>query len=95
MKHVPTTWGETIFIDGYPVDYSVIARRHKQQWYIARINATEEPKRVSISLVELQGSNFSIIKDKRNGESVKEEIKRVEGKFEVIIQPQGGFVITN
>ena len=95
MKHVPTIWDETIFIDGYPGEYSVIARRHQQQWYIAGINATEEAKKVSISMAELQGTNFSIINDNKNGESVKEEIERVGGKFEVTIQPQGGFVITN
>src|SRR5690606_29911574 len=29
MKQVPTTWEETIFIDGYPGKYCVLARRHE------------------------------------------------------------------
>ena len=28
MKEIPTTWNETLYIDGYPGKYSVIARRH-------------------------------------------------------------------
>ena len=28
MKRVPTTWEETVFVDGYPGKYVVIARRH-------------------------------------------------------------------
>ena len=37
MKQVPTTWDETIFIDGYPGKYCVIALRSKEQWYIAGV----------------------------------------------------------
>ncbi|MDT0646041.1 glycoside hydrolase family 97 catalytic domain-containing protein [Zunongwangia sp. F260] len=95
MKNIPTTWDETIFIDGYPGEYSVLARRHEEQWYIAGINASEEPKKVSFFLPELGGTNFSIINDFRKGKSEKKEIKPKNGKFEVTMQPQGGFVITN
>jgi len=95
MKNVPTTWDETIFIEGYPGEYSIIARRHKEQWYIAGINASKEAKKVSFSLPELEGNKFSIINDSRKGKSEKKEINRKNEKFEVTIQPQGGFVITN
>jgi hypothetical protein len=95
MKNVPTTWDETIFIEGYPGEYSVIARRHKDQWYIAGINASKEAKKVSFSLPELKGNTFSIINDSKKGKTEKKEIKQNRGKFEVTIQPQGGFVITN
>jgi len=95
MKNVPATWDETIFIEGYPGEYSVIARRHNQQWYIAGINASEKPRKLSLSLPEMQGSNFSVINDNRKGISEKKEIKPKKGFFEVTLQPQGGFVITN
>lgn len=95
MKNVPTTWDETIFIEGYPGKYSVLARRHNDQWYIAGINASEKPRKLSFSLPQLEGTNFSIINDTRKGKSEKRAIKRKNGKFEVTIQPQGGFVITN
>ncbi|MDT0688785.1 glycoside hydrolase family 97 catalytic domain-containing protein [Salegentibacter sp. F188] len=95
MKNVPTNWDETIFIDGYPGEYSVIARRHKEQWYVAGINASKEAKKVSFSLPELEGNKFGIINDNRKGKSEKKEIKSKKGKFEVTIQPQGGFIITN
>ncbi|MDT0685019.1 glycoside hydrolase family 97 protein [Autumnicola psychrophila] len=94
MKNIPTTWDETIFIDGYPGEYIVIARRHEEQWYIAGINASKEPKKVSFSLPELEGNKF-IINDSKEGLTEKKEIKRKRGEFEVTMQPQGGFVITN
>jgi hypothetical protein len=95
MKNIPTTWDETIFIDGYPGKYSVLARRHKQQWYIAGVNASEEPRKLSFSLPEMEGTNFSIINDNRRGKSEKKNIKRKNGTFQVTLQPQGGFVIKN
>ena len=39
LKKVPTTWDETIFIDGYPGKYVVLARRHKDQWFVSGVNA--------------------------------------------------------
>src|SRR5690606_20207033 len=95
MKEIPTTWDETIFIDGYPGEYSVLARRHKKKWYIAGINASEKSRKISFSLPEMEASNFQIIDDSGKGRSEKREIKRRNGKFEVTIRPQGGFVITN
>ncbi|TDN90383.1 glycosyl hydrolase family 97 [Salegentibacter sp. 24] len=95
MKNVPTTWDETIFIDGEPGKYSVLARRHNKHWYIAGINALEEPKTIEFSLPELDGETFSIINDTDKGRSEKKEINQKNGKFEVTMQPQGGFVITN
>ncbi|WP_229793618.1 glycoside hydrolase family 97 protein [Salinimicrobium marinum] len=95
MKNVPTTWDETIFIDGYPGEYSVIARRHKEHWYIAGINASEKPRKLSFSLPQMEGTDFRIINDTGKGKFDKKGINRKNGKFEVTIQPQGGFVITN
>ena len=48
MKQIPTTWDETVFIDGYPGKYAVLARRHGNRWYIAGINAQKEPLKLSL-----------------------------------------------
>ena len=42
MKEVPTLWYETVFIDGYPGKYAVVARRHADQWYVAGVNAEKQ-----------------------------------------------------
>lgn len=47
MKAVPTTWDETVLIDGYPGRYVVLARRSGDRWYVAAINADSETKRLS------------------------------------------------
>ena len=39
MRSVPTTWDELRWLDGYPGQYQILARRHGATWYIAGVNA--------------------------------------------------------
>lgn len=96
MKEVPTLWDETIFIDGYPGKYSVIARRHLNQWYVAGINAEKAVKKLKINLPMLAGKTVKFISDDAKGNSSEQEVKvNAKGDFNVEIQPNGGFVLRN
>ena len=50
MKDVPTLWDEVKFIDGYPGRYAIIARRAGTKWYVAGINAQQEPVKMKLDL---------------------------------------------
>lgn len=50
MKEVPTTWDDVHFIDGYPGEYVVLARRNGDKWYIAGINAQQETVKLNLKL---------------------------------------------
>ena len=50
MKEVPTKWDEVKFIDGYPGQYVVLARRAGDQWYYVGINASAESRTVEVDL---------------------------------------------
>lgn len=94
MKEIPTTWNETLYIDGYPGKYSVIARRHGEQWYIAGVNALEEPLELELSLPMVAGKKVSIYSDNSNREAVVNSSKiNQNGKVKVTLLPRGGFVI--
>lgn len=94
MKKVPTLWDETIFIDGYPGKYSVIARRHQNQWFVAGINAEKTVKKLKIKLPMFAGKTVKLINDDAQGNSSEKEVKVNEkGEFKVEIQPNGGFVL--
>lgn len=96
MKEIPTLWDETVFIDGYPGKYSVIGRRHQDQWYIAGINAEKTVKKLKISLPMFAGKTVKLINDDAKGNSSEKEIKiSKNGDFTVEIQPNGGFVLRN
>lgn len=94
MKEIPTTWDETLYVDGYPGKYSVIARRHGVKWYIAGINALEEPLKLELNLPMVAGKNVSLYSDNNNREaSISNSKINKNGKFTVTLQPKGGFVI--
>lgn len=96
MKEVPTLWDQTIFIDGYPGKYSVIARRHLNQWYVAGINAEKAVKKLKINLPMLAGKTVKFISDDAKGNSSEQEVKvNAKGDFNMEIQPNGGFVLRN
>lgn len=96
MKEIPTLWDETVFINGYPGKYSVIARRHQNQWYVAGINAEKTVKKLKINLPMLAGKTVKFINDDSQGNSSEKEVKvNTKGDFNVEIQPNGGFVLRN
>ena len=96
MKNVPTTWDETLYIDGYPGKYCVIARRHGSQWYVAGANATKEVLNLKISLPMLAGKNVKLYYDDANKVTNVKDLKiKQSGQVELQVQPNGGLVINN
>ncbi|UTX49340.1 glycoside hydrolase family 97 protein [Chryseobacterium sp. MA9] len=96
MKEVPTLWDETVFIDGYPGKYAVVARRHADEWYVAGVNAEKQSRKLKIKLPMFAGKNLKLINDDAKGNSSEKEVKvNVKGDFTIEIQSQGGFVLKN
>ncbi len=96
LRNVPTTWDETVFIDGYPGKYSVLARRHGQKWYVAGVNAEKTAKELKIKLPMLAGQSITMYNDKADKETYTSNLKvSKNGQLSITIQPNGGFVITN
>ncbi|MDT3401985.1 glycoside hydrolase family 97 protein [Mucilaginibacter terrae] len=94
MKGMPTTWDETIFIDGYPGKYTVIARRHKNTWYVAGVNAEKEVKKLNLKVPMLAGKKVNLYADDKDRKSSVKEIQiDKKGNISVEIQPRGGFVL--
>ncbi|MGE5944956.1 MAG: glycoside hydrolase family 97 catalytic domain-containing protein [Flavobacteriales bacterium] len=96
LRNVPTTWDETVFIDGYPGKYVVLARRHGDKWYIAGINAEKTAKNLKLKLPMLADGKAKIYNDDKNKNASLEDIKiSKKGEISITIQPNGGFVLTN
>ena len=68
MKEVPTTWDETRLIDGYPGRYIVLARRQGATWYVAAINAVEEPLKLDVKAIEARlGGTARVLSTGKDG----------------------------
>lgn len=97
MKEVPTIWSDIKFIEGYPGSHVVLGRKHSGRWYVAGVNATTDIIRTQIELPEWRGignTEAEIITDDKHGRPIKKKVKvNADGKTDVEIRPQGGFVI--
>lgn len=94
MREVPTLWDETLYIDGYPGKYAIIARRHGQQWYVAGVNAEQQPLKLKINLPMFAGKQVKLYHDDKNRAThLKEVTVKKDGVYEVTIQPKGGVVM--
>jgi hypothetical protein len=94
LRTVPTTWDETVYIDGYPGKYVVLARRHGNKWYIAGINANKETLKIKVKLPMINaGEEIKIYADGKDGITTSKLKKNQE--VELTIPSNGGVVIVN
>ncbi|HEU6447182.1 MAG TPA: glycoside hydrolase family 97 catalytic domain-containing protein [Verrucomicrobiae bacterium] len=97
LRHVPSVWDDTKFLDGFPGKYVVLARKGDGKWFIAGINGEEQAKSLSLDLSELRGAKSgTLITDGNGGNlSFKQEKVKIgaDRKFEITIESHGGFVM--
>lgn len=95
MKDVPTTWDETLFIDGYPGKYVVLARRHGDTWYIAGVSAEEKPLKLNLDLPMLQKGQEVTVWQENGKTPLTAKTLKVKNpvKVPVTLTKRDGFVI--
>ncbi|RKE55863.1 glycosyl hydrolase family 97 [Sphingobacterium detergens] len=94
MKQVPTLWDETLFVDGYPGKYVVLARRKKEQWYIAAVNTEGKEKTIEVNLPMFSEKVVQYIGDNKSRGSEQKTIRLSREKtVRLILQPGGGALL--
>ncbi len=95
MKNVPTLWDEVKFIDGYPGRYVLLARRHANTWYIAGVNAQDEPLKLELNPADLPFTgNATLYTDDEALNGSKESVV-ISDKLEITIPNNGGVVLVS
>lgn len=95
MKDIPVSWDETKFIDGYPGDFVVIARRKADVWYVAGINGKSAAKSLEINLSFIENpKELTFITDGENNRTFRIEKDKVDFAqvFKLNVIPDGGFL---
>ncbi|HAJ79419.1 MAG TPA: hypothetical protein DCO75_06570 [Fibrobacteres bacterium] len=59
LQTVPSAWDDIRFIDGYPGESAILARRKDNDWYIAGISALAA-KTMSVSLSFLKAGSYTV-----------------------------------
>ncbi len=95
MKNVPTTWDETVYIDGYPGKFVVLARRSGDNWYVAGVNALKETLSLHVKLPMFGGKFVNLLKDDSKLSPLKEcTWLPGTGDINLVIPPNGGIIVT-
>ncbi len=76
VKRVPTSWDETRFLDGYPGDLVVVARRRGDEWYLGAMT-DENPRELSVPLGFLTEGREYMAHVFRDGDDVSENPQSV------------------
>lgn len=94
LRAIPTVWDETRFVDGYPGQYCVLARRKGETWYVAALNGTSQEKIMTMRLPFLKEKNHRIILDETGQKAKLEEIS-IDERQEITVRlaPLGGAVV--
>ena len=69
LRDLPGQWDESRFLQGFPGKFVVIARRAGTRWYVAGINAEDQPKQLELDLSFIEHSDGHAIFD---GDSPRE-----------------------
>jgi alpha-glucosidase len=95
LQKVPTAWDDTRFIDGFPGRYAVIARKAGDAWYVGGINGTNQEMPLTLDLSFIPpDARVTLITDGPDRTFTQKALERdADGKFDVRMQPYGGFVI--
>ena len=98
LKTVPEIWDDVRFIDGFPGEFAVIARKGYGHWFVAGINGQPEKKELTLDLNRLTASGVkgTLITDGDGGNlSFRKETIQLgaDKKFKITLQPNGGFVL--
>lgn len=97
LRKLPTVWDETQFIDGFPGEYAILARRTGSDWYVGGINAKPTTMSLTIQLPRFDPKGDCII---YTGDPEKDELVMhtlnpdSDGKVVIPVKAFGGFVIT-
>ncbi|MDQ0638370.1 alpha-glucosidase [Pedobacter sp. W3I1] len=96
LKELPVSWDDTRFIDGYPGEFYIVARRSGKKWYVAGINGENKRKDLSLNLSFLANKKAKLIFSEGSAEvNLKsKEIKvSADGKLGLSLKGNDGFTL--
>jgi hypothetical protein len=95
LKDIPVAWDDTYFIDGYPGEFILIARKRNNEIFLGGINGKDTPKVVEFNLGFLPDGEFTLnlITDGSDDRSFGFSGCHIgsKEKVKITMMPYGGF----
>lgn len=92
LTNIPNSWDESLFLDGFPGKFVVMARRKGDTWYISGINGENVPRSVVLNLEFVKNNQGIFITDGDNKGLTTEKIQRTS-EIKIAMKAYGGFVM--
>ncbi|MFZ6767136.1 glycoside hydrolase family 97 catalytic domain-containing protein [Undibacterium sp. Di26W] len=92
LQTLPVSWDDSRFVDGYPGQFVVIARRAGKAWYVAGINATGSDKQLNLDLSFIGDRKAQMMTDGDSSRAFVQQPVQAAKETRITIKPQGGFV---
>lgn len=97
LRHVPATWDDTRFLDGYPARYVVLARQGDGRWFVAGINGESSARTLTLDLSRVSPAGHGTLLHDDDGQDAlltQRDIRWSTGKpISVTLPAHGGFVL--
>lgn len=100
LRSLPTAWDEVQYVDGYPTQFVVLARRTGNRWYVAGLNAGPEARTLKLNVPMFAGHTVKYYIDEapaKGQTSTTPVLKTLKinkkGEARVTIQPMGGLIL--
>ncbi len=96
LRKLPVAWDEVKFIDGFPGQFVVLARKSGTKWYIAGINGTAAEKSFALNLDIFKGKKATCFFNSKGDTFIdQKQIALKPGQKEMVsLATHDGFVIT-
>jgi alpha-glucosidase len=97
LKELPDSWDDVKFIDGFPGQYYVVARKSGNKWYIAGLNGQKSEKSLRMNLSFLKNKTGAFITSGDDGTAKVSLASRkirpaADGVVEIQLKANDGFV---
>jgi hypothetical protein len=95
LKHIPSVWDESVFVDGFPGKLTVMARRSGKVWYVVGINGEPADKNLNLDLSFIKSNNALLITEGIDPLSYKLEKPKFDNAKNLVIsiRRNGGFFL--
>lgn len=98
LMQVPAAWEDVKFIDGYPGDFVILARKKGNKWYVAGLNGNDKPRTFTVT-TDFLGKGKYILEQIMDGAgsnefSYRQEVITGGTALEIPVLAFGGFVAT-
>ena len=96
LSELPAAWDETRLLAGYPGRYVVMARRSGERWYVAGINAEQQPRQTTFMMPANGTFRTAIVfsdNQQNPGHFAISQLENVRRPMTYSMAPNGGFVM--